>query len=80
MYGDDDQEATNFPLVRIVNKKTRHVFYARTHDFSFMGVASEKPVSTSFDVPSSIETGPSNLFVVANGIASKPAATTISAP
>jgi hypothetical protein len=48
--------------------------------FSFVGVASNTPVSTGFDVPATIETGPSELLVVANGIASKPAATTISAP
>jgi len=62
------------------SKLTQHVFSARTHAFGFMGVVSEKPVSTSFDVPSTIETSPSNLYVVANGIASKPTATTISAP
>jgi hypothetical protein len=68
MYGDDAQQATNYPIVRITNAASGHVFYARTHDHSFMGVASMATVSTMFDVPSSIELGASTLEVVANGI------------
>ncbi len=71
-YGDDVQAATNFPLVRITNLKTSHVFYSRTHDHSSMAVASSDLVSTNFDVPVGQETGPSLLQVVANGIASPP--------
>ena len=76
-YGDDAQEATNYPLVRIVNNATGHTFYARTHDHSFMGVGSTRTVSTNFDVPATIETGPSTLVVVTNGIASAPVAVTV---
>jgi hypothetical protein len=76
-YGDDAQEATNYPLVRIVNNATGHTVYARTHDHSYMGVGSGRVVSTSFDVPATIETGASTLVVVANGVASAPAAVTI---
>jgi len=76
-YGDDDQQATNFPLVRITNNSTSHVFYARTHGFSSMAVNSAATVSTSFDVPAGIETGPSSLVVVANGIASLPTSVTV---
>jgi hypothetical protein len=71
-YGDDVQAATNFPLVRITNLKTSHVFYSRTHDHSSMAVASNAVVSTHFDVPTVQEKGPSLLRVVANGIASQP--------
>ena len=77
-YGDDAQMASNYPLVRITNNATKHVFYARTHDHSTSGVATgKKKVSTHFDVPAKIETGASSLVVVANGIASKPAAITV---
>lgn len=76
-YGDDDSQATNFPLVRITNTSTGHVFYAKTHTFSFMGVASKNSVSTQFDVPSGADTGASTLVVVANGIASKAVNVTI---
>jgi hypothetical protein len=71
-YGDDVQAATNFPLVRITNLKTRHVFYARTHDHSSMAVASDQVVSTHFNVSGAQEPGPSKLEVVANGVASAP--------
>jgi hypothetical protein len=71
MYGDDYNNATNYPLVRITNEATGHVFYCRTHDHSFMGVASDRTVHTYFDVPANIESGSSKLEVVANGIPSK---------
>jgi hypothetical protein len=70
-FGDEYQTATNYPLVRITNTATGHVFYAKTHDHSTMGVATgSKSVFTNFDVPTSIETGASTLEVVANGIPS----------
>jgi hypothetical protein len=76
-YGDDQQAATNYPLVRITNNATGHVFYSRTHDHSSMAVASGALVSTHFDVPATQELGPSQLVVVANGIPSAPAAVTV---
>jgi hypothetical protein len=70
-YGDDAQMATNYPLVRITNGKTKAVVYCRTHNHSTMGIATGTAiVSTSFDVPSTIGTGASQLVVVANGIPS----------
>jgi len=72
-YGDDVQAATNYPLVRITNLETGHVFYSRTHDHSSMAVASDDVVSTHFDVPAVQEPGFSKLEVVANGIPSEPA-------
>ena len=72
-FGDEFETATNYPLVRITNKSSNHVFYARTHDHTSMGVATGSTiVSTSFDVPVGIETGLATLVVVANGIASAP--------
>ena len=77
-YGDENQNATNYPLVRITNKSTGNVFYARTHGHSTMGVATGSlPVSTHFDVPSAMDTGVSTLVVIANGIASKAVTVTI---
>ena len=77
-YGDDYQAATNYPLVRITNTASGHVFYARTHSHSTMAVATgATSVTTEFDVPNSIELGASTLVVVANGIASLPAAVTV---
>ncbi|MGA7247382.1 MAG: hypothetical protein WBW89_06460 [Candidatus Cybelea sp.] len=78
-FGDEFQNATNYPLVRITNNASGHVVYARTHDHSTMGVATgSKSVFTFFDVPSSIGNGASKLEVVANGIASKAVSVTVS--
>jgi hypothetical protein len=77
-FGDEDETATNYPLVRITNQATGHVFYAKTHDHSTMGVATGKAtVSTNFDVPAGMETGASSLVVVANGIPSKAVSITV---
>lgn len=77
-FGDEYQTATNYPLVRITNNSTGHVFYARTHNHSSMGVATGSlVVSTNFDVPSGMETGASSLVVVANGIPSQPVNVTV---
>jgi hypothetical protein len=72
-YGDDAQAATNYPLVRITNRASGHVFYSRTHGHSSMAVAFGGLVSTHFDVPTAQEKGISDLVVVANGIPSNPA-------
>jgi hypothetical protein len=77
-YGDDAQSSTNYPIVRITNIATGHVFYARTHDHSRMGVeipgtpGAAEIVTTQFDVPAGLEAGKSNLVVVVNGIPSLP--------
>ena len=77
-FGDESQNATNYPLVRITNNATGHVFYAKTHDHSSMGVATGSlSVSTNFDVPSNIEAGASTIQVVANGIPSTAVAVTV---
>jgi hypothetical protein len=71
-YGDDCTNATNYPIVRITNKATRHVFYARTHGHSTMAIATGSAiVSTMVDIPANAETGLSRIEVVANGIASR---------
>jgi len=77
-FGDEFQTATNYPLVRITNNSTGHVFYAKTHDHSTMAVATgTKIVSTNFDVPAGMETGASSLVVVANGIPSQAVSITV---
>jgi hypothetical protein len=77
-YGDDGTMATNYPLVRITNVATGHIFYARTHNHSTMAIATgNATVSTTFDVPAAAETGASTISVVADGIASKPQSVTL---
>lgn len=80
-YGDDAQMATNYPLVRILNLATNHVFYCRTHDHSTMGVNTGTEVhSTQFDVPAGIEMGNAVVQVVANGISSDSLSVTVFPP
>jgi hypothetical protein len=69
--------ATNYPLVQIINTASGHVFYARTYDHSSMAVANPTAVLTHFAVPTTVETGPSSLVVVADGIPSAPVAVTV---
>ena len=78
-YGDDAQNATNYPLVRVTYTASNHVRYFRTHNHSTMAVATgTATVSTNFDVPSDSELGAANLVVVTNGIPSAPVAISIS--
>ena len=77
-YGDDCTNATNYPIVRITNIATGHVFYARTHDHSTMAIATGSTiVSTMIDIPANAETGASRIEVVANGIGSRSRPVTI---
>jgi hypothetical protein len=77
-YGDDEQTATNFPLVRITNTATGNVCYARTHDFSERGLDKVGDAGQAkFDVPNSCDTGAGSLEVVVNGIASAPTSVTV---
>ncbi len=70
-FGDEFETATNYPLVRLTNKATGHVYYARTHDHSTMGVQTGNIVTTThMDAPANMETGAATLEVVANGIPS----------
>ena len=71
-YGDDLQCATNYPIVRLTNVATGHVFYCRTHGHSTMAVGFTGPVKTQLDIPASMEPGLSVFEVVANGIPSQP--------
>jgi len=77
-YGDDVQDNTNFPLVRITNSATGVVTYARTSNWTSVSVAPGTRSSTKFTLPSSTPAGKSTLVVVANGIASPPSTVTIS--
>jgi hypothetical protein len=72
-YGDDVQTATNFPLVRMTDTVTGFVYYARTSNFSTMGVATgSQVVSATFVPPTFMPPGLFTLEVVANGLASAP--------
>src|SRR5262249_10298456 len=79
-YGDDATMATNYPIVRIRNVASGHVFYCRTSGHSTMGVATGAALhTTNFHVPAVVPTGNAELTVAANGIASKPGAVHVQA-
>ena len=70
-YGDDNQQATNYPIVRFTNVATGHVFYGRTHGHNTMAVGYHGPTYTHLDIPNNIELGTTSLQVITNGIASQ---------
>ncbi|HKT90422.1 MAG TPA: hypothetical protein VJQ59_18395 [Candidatus Sulfotelmatobacter sp.] len=75
-YGDDNQSASNFPIVRITDS-TGAVVYCRTHGW-LGGVAQGSTVTHAlFDIPGSIHTGTASLVVVTNGIPSAARTVTI---
>jgi hypothetical protein len=86
-FGDDSTAATNYPLVRIKNRASGHVCYCRTFNHTMtgaagtvtsMGVATGSAViTTNAAVPGDIELGASDVFVVANGIESRPFTATV---
>jgi hypothetical protein len=76
-YGDDVQDNTNFPLVRITNSVTGVVTYARTRNWTSVSVAPGTRSSTQFTLPPGTPAGQSTLVVVANGIASPPVTVTV---
>ncbi len=70
-YGDDNQNATNYPIVRLTSGTT--VYHARSFNWSRTSVATgSTPVSTEFALPAGLPSGTYSLTVVANGISSDP--------
>jgi hypothetical protein len=77
-YGDDATMATNYPIVRIRDNATGHVFYCRTSNHSTMAVNTGTVIHhTQFTVPAGAELGGSTITVIANGIASDPVAVSV---
>jgi hypothetical protein len=71
-FGDDRQNATNFPLVKITDG-TGRVFYARTFNWSTTDVATGSATeSVQFSLPAGINTNNLSIVVIANGIPSLP--------
>ena len=75
-YGDDSQNATNFPLVRITDS-LGNVVYCKTHSWLGGVATGTRIMSAQFDIPGTIALGPASLVVVANGVPSAAVAVTI---
>ncbi len=76
-YGDDAQAATNYPIVRITNRASGNVGYARTRAFSNYSISRDAYSQARVEIPASLEAGVSDLVVVANGIPSRSMRVTI---
>ena len=72
MYGDDCYSATNYPLVRLRNTCSNKVYYARSFNFSTMGVATGSTMQCFDFSTAGIPEGEYELTVVANGISAVP--------
>jgi hypothetical protein len=75
-YGDDAQMAENYPIIRISNNASGNVCFATTTKFSATS-ASFSLASKAKNGNTVCQTGPSELEVVVNGIASAPSAVTL---
>jgi len=71
-FGDELQNPTNFPVIRVVNEKTGHVFYGLTSNISSTSIMPMIKATFDFSLDSKIENGSSKLYVIANGVASVP--------
>jgi hypothetical protein len=81
IYGDDVQNATNYPLVQLTSTSTPTVVtYLPTFNFSYMGISNAGDNSVqyaSLNVPTSVPVGQYELRVITNGIASASQSVTI---
>jgi hypothetical protein len=70
-YGDDEQMAENYPLVRLLNTSTNQHYYATTSNWSSTGVATGSKSETVNVVLPTLPAGTYDLVVIVNGINSK---------
>ena len=68
-FGDDNQQAENYPMVRFVDSHKKHVTYARAHDVSTRSIAPGKVGTVLVDIPN-LAPGTYSVYAVAMGIPS----------
>jgi hypothetical protein len=69
-YGDDAQQATNYPIFQLSNSSGQ-VVYLRSFSFSTMAVATgSTPVTADVEIPDTVTPGTWQLVAIANGIPS----------
>ncbi len=72
-YGDDEQMASNYPIVQVTDKITGNVYYATTSNWSSVGVATgSTPETVTVVLPAALGADPFSMVAIANGIASAP--------
>src|ERR1022692_1163972 len=72
MFGDDEQMACNYPLVRLTNNVSGNVYYARSYNWNSTTVQNNNPVTTEFALPQNLPVGTYSLVVTAVGNPSAP--------
>ena len=73
MFGDDEQMACDYPLVRMTNNASGDVYYARTYNWTPGRVMTGTNIlATDFTLPPNLPAGTYSLMVVAVGNASAP--------
>jgi hypothetical protein len=71
-YGDDAQQATNYPIFKLSNSSGA-VVYLRSSNFSTLAVATgSRRVTADIDVGADVPTGAWQMVAIANGIPSDP--------
>lgn len=69
-FGDDRTPRTNFPIIRFTRVSDGDVYFGRTYNFSYRGIAPGRASTCYCDVPSNIPAGSYNVHVITNGIPS----------
>jgi hypothetical protein len=67
-FGDDFTPRTNFPIVRFRNASSGRVYYCRTRDFTYRGIAANRQSACRVDVPASVPPGTYEVEVVTHGV------------
>lgn len=71
LQGDDAQSRSNFPVVRLTNKQTNRVVFARTFDFTYRGIKPGRESSCKVDM-ANVPPGEYAMQVIANACPSSP--------
>jgi hypothetical protein len=79
-YGDDNQMAENYPIVRVNDTSNGKVYYATTSNWSSVGVATGSTPETVTVVLPALGNDSYTITVIADGIASNPLSITGLAP
>ncbi len=76
-YGDDLQQSSNYPLVRLSNGT--NVYYAKTTNWNRLGAVMTDSLEDTavFETPANLPSGIYSLVVVVNGFASNPTLFTV---
>jgi len=70
MYGDDAQQATNYPLIQFVDINSGNIYWGKTHDGSTSSIRPNLFEYTKFDLNPNMPPGTYKMTVITNGIPS----------